>query len=144
MPRYTLADNGMESKKTLDENRFRKAQKTMDHPAPNFQLGDRVHFKNKQPGKWNLKWRARYRIVCIEHNGHYLHVGNWATGKNWSCNVQRSCASATVELCNVDTKFGLAEKFLNHPTNLPTITCMYLAKQHKKIHCSLTYNTTSS
>ena len=43
------------AKKTLDENRFRNAQKTTDHPAPNFLVGHRVYFKNKQPGKWNLK-----------------------------------------------------------------------------------------
>ena len=42
------------AKKTLDENRFRKAQKTTDHPAPNFQVADRVIIKNKQPGKWDL------------------------------------------------------------------------------------------
>ena len=39
------------AKKTLDENHFRNAQKTMDRKPPTFQLGDRVYFKNKQPGK---------------------------------------------------------------------------------------------
>ena len=43
------------AKKTLDENRFTATQKTLarDHPA--FQIGDCVYFKNKQPGKWDLK-----------------------------------------------------------------------------------------
>ena len=36
---------------------------------PSFKIGDRVYFKNKQPGKWDLKWRPGYRIVQIEHNG---------------------------------------------------------------------------
>ena len=44
-------------KKTLDENCFRKAQKTTDRKLPSFQLGDRVYFKSKQPGKWDLNWR---------------------------------------------------------------------------------------
>ena len=39
------------AKKTLDENRFKTAQKTMDRTPPFFKLGDRVYFKNKQPGK---------------------------------------------------------------------------------------------
>ena len=40
------------AKKTLDENHFRTAQKTMDREPPSFKL---VYFKNKQPGKWDLK-----------------------------------------------------------------------------------------
>ena len=42
------------AKKTLDENRFKTAQKTMAHEKPVFQVGDRVYFKNKQPDKWDL------------------------------------------------------------------------------------------
>ena len=40
------------AKKTLDENCFKHAQKTMHCTTPNFRVGDRVFFKNKQPGKW--------------------------------------------------------------------------------------------
>ena len=69
------------TKKTLDENRFKTAQKTMAQEKPAFQVGDHVYFKNKQPGKWDLKWRPRYRIVCIEQNRHLLHIENQATGK---------------------------------------------------------------
>ena len=35
------------AKKTLDENRFKTAQKTMDHTQPSFKIGDRVYFKNR-------------------------------------------------------------------------------------------------
>ena len=35
----------------------------MDREPPSFKIGDRVYFKNKQPGKWDLKWRPGYRIV---------------------------------------------------------------------------------
>ena len=38
-------------KRTLDENHFRNAQKTMDGKPPSLQLGGRVYFKNKKPGK---------------------------------------------------------------------------------------------
>ena len=48
------------AKKTLDENHFRTAQKTTNREAPSFQIGDRVYFKNKQPGEWDLKWRSGY------------------------------------------------------------------------------------
>ena len=70
------------AKKTLNENRFKTAQKTMARDKPAFQVGDHVYFKNKQPGKWDLKWRPRNRIVHIECNGHFIHIENQATGKN--------------------------------------------------------------
>ena len=69
------------AKKTLDENRFTATQKTVSRDNPTFQIGDRVYFKNKQPGKWDLKWRPRYQIVHIECNGHYIHIKNQSTGK---------------------------------------------------------------
>ena len=40
------------AKKTLDENHFRTAQKTMDRETFSFRISDTVYFKNKQPGKW--------------------------------------------------------------------------------------------
>ena len=64
------------AKKTLDENHFRTAQKTTDKQPPFFKIGDRVYFKNKQPGKWDLKWTLGYRIVQMECGGHFLHIKN--------------------------------------------------------------------
>ena len=69
------------AKKTLDENRFTATQKTLARDNPAFQVGDRVYFKNKQPGKWDLKWRPGYRIVHIECNGHFIPIENQATGE---------------------------------------------------------------
>ena len=69
------------AKKMLDENRFTATQKTMARDKPAFQVGDHVYFKNKQPCKWDLKWRPGYRIVCIECDGHFIHIENQATGK---------------------------------------------------------------
>ena len=54
------------AKKTLDVNHFRTAKKTMDRELPSFKIGNKVYFKNKQQGKWDLKWRSGYRNVCIE------------------------------------------------------------------------------
>ena len=67
--------------KMLDENCFKTAQMTMDRTPSSFKIEDRVYFKNKQPSKWDLKWRLRYRIVQIEHDGHFLHIENQAMGK---------------------------------------------------------------
>ena len=58
------------AKKMLDKNHFSLAQKTMDKELPSFKQGNRVYFKNKQPGTWDLKWRPGYRIVHIEHDRH--------------------------------------------------------------------------
>ena len=69
------------AKKTLDENHFKTAQKTIDRTPPSFKIGDRVYYKNKQPGKWDLKWRPGCRIVQIECDGHFLHIENQETEK---------------------------------------------------------------
>ena len=91
------------AKKTLDENRFKTAQKTMDLAPPSFKIGDRDYFKNKQPHKWHLKWKPEYRIVHIEHNGHFLHVENQATRKIQSCNMKDVLLELPTEFWNIDT-----------------------------------------
>ena len=110
------------AKKTLDENGFRNAQKTMDRKPPSFQLDDRVYFKNTQPGKWDLNWRPGYRIVHIKHNRHYLHIENQATGKTRSCNVKDIVHKQSIGFWHIDMQFSRAGKYNNNPANLPTIT----------------------
>ena len=112
------------AKKTLDENRFTATQKTLARDNPAFQVGDCVYFKNKQPGKWDLKWRPRYWIVCIECNGHFIHIENQAMGKTHSCNVTDIILEPPVEFWNIDTQFSRASCYINHPANLPTIQLM--------------------
>ena len=111
------------AKKKLDEIHFKAAHKTMNRIPPTFKIGDRVYFKNKQPSKWDLKWRPGYRIVWIEHDehdGHFLHIENQATGKVQSCNVMDIVLEPSAELWNIDTQFGRAGKFINHlQTYLP-------------------------
>ena len=89
--------------------------------TPSFKIGDRVYFKKKQPSKWDLKWRPGYRIVCIEHDGHFLHIQNQATGKVHSFNVKDIILEPPIEYRNIDTQFGRAGRYINHPANLPTI-----------------------
>ena len=110
------------AKKMLDENHVKAAHKTMDRIPLSFKIGDRVYFKNKQPGKWGLKCRPGYRIVQNEHDRHFLHIENQATGKVQSCNVKDMVLEPPVELCNIDSQFGRAGKFINHPANLLTIS----------------------
>ena len=110
------------AKKTLDKNCFKTAQKTMERTPPSFKIRDRVCFKNKQPVKWDLKCRPGYRVVWIECDEHFLHIENQATGKMPSWNVKDIILEPPVELWNIDTQFGWARKFINHPANLPTIS----------------------
>ena len=112
------------AKKTLDENRFTATQKTLARDNPTFQIGDHVYFKNKQPGKWDLKWRLGYGIVCIEHNRHFIHIENQATGKTQSCNIKDIILEPPIEFWNIDTQFSRASCYINHPANLPTIQLM--------------------
>ena len=94
----------------------------MDRQPPSFKIGDRVYFKNKQPDKWDLKWRLGYRIVHIECNEHFLHIKNQATGNVQSSNMKDIVLEPPVELWNINTQFGRAAKYVNHPANLPTIS----------------------
>ena len=112
------------AKKTLDENHFRIAQKTMDRKPASFNIGDRVYFKNKQPGKRDLNWRPGYRIVQIECDGHFLHIENMLPEKYglWSSNMKDVVLEPPVGFWNIDTQFGRAGRYINHPANLSTIT----------------------
>ena len=91
------------AKKTLDENCFRTAQKTMDREPPSFKIGNSIYSRNKQLGKWDLKWRPGYKIAYIKHDRHYLHIENQATGKMRSCNVKDVVLKPPVEFWNIDT-----------------------------------------
>ena len=109
------------AKKTLDENRFTATQKTISKITQPFKLEIVVYFKNKQPGKWDLKCRPGYWIVRIECNGHFIHIENQATGKTQSCNVMDIILEPPVEFWNVNTQFSQASLYITHPANLPTI-----------------------
>ena len=93
----------------------------MDRKPPSFKIGDRVYLK-KKPDKWDLKWRPGYRIVHVEYDEHYLYIENQATGKTRSCNIKDVVPELPVEFWNINTQFGRAGKYINHPANLPTIT----------------------
>ena len=83
---------------------------------------DRQSRTRIQSGRWDLKWRAGYRIIWIEHEGCYLHIENQATGKIRSCNVKDIVFETISELWNVNPEFGRASKFINYPNNLPDFT----------------------
>ena len=93
----------------------------MEREPPSFKIGDRVYFKNKQLLKRDLKWRPGYRIVHIDHDGHYLHIENQATGKTKSCHIKEVVLETLMEFWNINTQFGRAGMYINYPTNLPTI-----------------------
>ena len=95
--------------------------KTMDREPPSFKIGDRIYFKNRQPGKWDLKWRPGYKIIHIECDGHYLHIENQASGKIRSCNIKDKVLEPPGECWNINTQFSRAGKYINYPANLPTI-----------------------
>ena len=57
----------------------------------------------------------------MEHNGHFIHIENQATGKTWSYNITDVILEPPVEFWNIDTQFGRASHYINHPANLPTI-----------------------
>ena len=93
----------------------------MEQSPPSFKIGDRVYFKNKEPSKWDLKWRPGYRIDHIEHDRHFLHIENQATGKVHSYNVKDIILEPRIDFWNRDTQFSRAGRYINHPANLTTI-----------------------
>ena len=99
----------------------------MDREPLSFKIGDRAYFKNKQPGKWDLKWRPAYRIVHIEHDGHYLQIENQATGKTRSCNNKYVVLESPVEFWDIDAQFGRAGK---SSTTLQTFQLTIVPSNH--------------
>ena len=57
----------------------------------------------------------------MEHDGHFLHIENQATGKICSWIVKDIILEPPIEFWNIDTQFSRAGKYINHPTSLPTI-----------------------
>ena len=109
------------AKKTLNENCFRTAQKTMDREPPSFKIGNRVYFKNKNQANGTLngdldKGLSIFSVTYITHT-----LKNQATGETRSCNTKDIVLEPPVEFWNIDTQFGTAGRYINHPTSLPTI-----------------------
>ena len=121
------------TKITLDENRFKNALKRWIAFHLVFKLPKESTSK-KQPGKWDMAWRAGYRVVHIKCDRHYLHMENQATGKTQACNVKDMVHEPLVELWNIDTHFGRAGKFINHPVvQTNSYICLIIRKhQHTK------------
>ena len=110
----------------------------------NFPIGDHVYFKNKQPGKWGLKWRPGYRRVCIEHDRHFIHIENQATGKIQSCNVKYIILETPIEFWNIDAQFGRASCYINHPANLQTIQLVDTSLSNIKMQLQYLHSPVSS
>ena len=51
-----------------------------------------------------------------------MHIENQATGKVQSCHVKDVVLEPPVQFWNIDTHFGRAGKYINHPVNLPAIS----------------------
>ena len=76
-----------------------------------------------QPFKLEIMYTSRINNLenGIECNGHFIHIGNQATGKTQSCNITDIILEPPIEFWNIDTQFGRASHYINHPANLPTI-----------------------
>ena len=59
----------------------------------------------------------------MECNGHHLHIENHATAKTRPYSVKDVVHELPGKQWNVNTMFGRAGKFINHPANLPTVPC---------------------
>ena len=120
------------AKKTLDGNRFKWLRGPWkEHPV--LQDGRLCNFKNKQPGKWDLKWRPWYRIVCIVHDEHFLHIENQATGKVCSCNMKDIILEPPREFCNIDSHFGRAGRYIKMISTI-TVNNYHISPLQHLIH----------
>ena len=68
-----------------------------------------------------VKCQYYWKGMSKDPHKYYLHIGNQATGKIRLCNMKDVVHEPPVELWNVNTLFGRAWRFINHPTNLPPI-----------------------
>ena len=68
-----------------------------------------------------FKMETWIQNVCIECDGHFIHIENQATGKIWSYNIKDIILEPPIEFWNIYTQFGRASCYINHPAILPTI-----------------------
>ena len=107
-PRYILSDNDTEFKnnlidKVLKQLGIERIFSAPYHPQSNgmFEVFHKYlkptlkKLCEKDPSNWDkyinqvfAKKRLGYRIVQIDHDGHFLHIETQATGKVQSCNVK--------------------------------------------------------
>ena len=94
------------AKETLDENRFKHAQKTMDHTTPNFKVCVREYTSKKQ-ASWKMRSKMEnllqdcpYRVQCM-----LPPYRKPSYRKNWTLQCQGCCAW-TVELWEIYKSFS--------------------------------------
>ena len=109
---------------------FKTAQKTMDRQPPSFKIGDRVYFKNK--ATWQVRPQVETRLQnCLYWAWWTLPAHRKPSNRKvQSCNVKGCSSWTSIEFWNIDTQFGRAGKYVNHPANLPTIISSWLNDNH--------------
>ena len=60
--------------------------------------------------------------IRIRGRMNFLRIENQATWKVCSCNMKDIILEPPIEFWNIDTQFGRAGRYINHPANLPIIT----------------------
>ena len=109
------------AKKTMDKNCFKAAHKTMDRKPPTFKIGDRVYFKTDSQANGILNGDLDIGLFKLSMMDTSYMLRTRLLEKVQSCNVKDLVLEPPIELWHMDTQFGRAGKFINHPGNLPTI-----------------------
>ena len=111
------------AKKTLDENRFTATQKTLARNQPAFQIGFEctLRINNLEMGFKKETWLQN----CLHWAQRTPHPHREPRHrKNTILQHQRHHPRTPIEFWNIDTQFGRASHYINHPANLPTIQLM--------------------
>ena len=66
----------------------------------------------------------------LKCDGHFLHIKNQATRKVQSYNVKDVVLEPPVEFWNIDTQFGRAGKYINHPVQIYQLSLSMINDDH--------------
>ena len=104
-------------------NHFKTAQETMDRTPPSFKIGDRVYFKKtSSPANGILNGDLDIGLFELSMMDTSCISRTRLLEKYDPVIVKDVVLELPVEFWNIDTHFGRAGKFINHPANLPTIS----------------------
>ena len=116
------------AKKTLDNNRFKHANKTTNCTPSNFKMMTEYTSKRRNLEEMGSKMESQLQDCLYRVQWHYLHIEDQATGKTRSCNVKDIAHDLPVELLNVDTKFCRAGKLYKSSSKSPHYTPKHILR----------------
>ena len=121
------------TKKNLDENCFKHAQKIMHHTPSNFKVGDSVFFKKQ--ATWQMWSKVESWLQDCLHRVQWTLPADRKSSywENKTLQCLGCCTQSASQAMECGCNIWQSCKFINHLENLPTITLNTTLKNQKTL-----------